>query len=115
MPKGPPANYMFSPWILQSQQVKPRFKPNADAYQDITSQIIQHKFQKPKSTQDIIETKQYAFGRFIEDTKLSVASFNYTKADKLRVDSNIVLDLHDESSVLEKLDKTYDIKDGYAV
>lgn len=112
MPKGPPANYMFSPWILQSQQAKPRFKPE---YQDITSQIIQHKFQKPKSTQDIIETKQYAFGKFIEDTKLSVASFNYSKADKLRVDSNIVLDLHDESSVLEKLDRAWDIKDGYQV
>lgn len=112
MPKGPPANYMFSPWILQSKQPKPKFMP---VYQDITSQIIQHKYQRPKSTQDIIQTNEYAYGDFITKTKESVKSFNYTKADKLRIDSNIVLDLHDESSVLEKLDKNFDIKDGYAV
>lgn len=112
MPKGPPANYMFSPWILQSKQPKPKFKPE---YQDITSQIIEHKFQQPKSRQNIIETTAYAYGNFITKTKEVAKSFNYTRQDKLKVDSNIVLDLHDESSVLEKLDKSFDIRDGYRV
>jgi len=107
-----PKNYMFSPWILQSKLPKPKFVPE---YQDITSQLVLHNFKPRKSQQDIINTDMNSYANFITKSKEAAASFNYNKRDKLRVDSNIVLDLHEESSVLEKLDRYYDIKDGYVV
>ncbi len=41
--------------------------------------------------------------------------FNYSRQDKLKVFSSIILDLHDEGTTLEKLDKMYDICDGFQV
>jgi hypothetical protein len=107
-----PKNYMFSTWVLQSKLPRQKFVP---VYEDITSQIIEHKLRVPKSRQDITETTEYAYANFITKTKDVVKSFNYSKVDKLRVDSNIILDLHDESTILEKLDREFDIKDGYTV
>jgi len=107
-----PKNYMYSPWILQSKLPKPKFVPE---YQNIASQIIEHKFRVPKSRFNITETNEYTYANYITKTKEIAKSFNYNKADDLRIRSNIVLDLHDESSVLEKLDRDFDIKDGYSV
>ena len=46
---------------------------------------------------------------------MAAKSFNYSRADKLKPYEGVILDLHDESNTVEKLDKMYDIRDGYKV
>jgi tRNA A58 N-methylase Trm61 len=56
-----------------------------------------------------------AYGSLMEMTKNASKSFNYTRRDKLSSYDNVILDLHDESNTLEKLDKTFDVRDGYKI
>jgi hypothetical protein len=46
---------------------------------------------------------------------MAAKSFNYSRADKLKPYEGVILDLHDESSTIEALDKQYDLQDGYKV
>ena len=118
MPKGLPANYGYSTWVLQSKLPKPKFvyalNPDDIADQE-PSNIIEHKYQVPKPQKHIVQTTEAAYANFITKSKESVKSFNYSKVDQLKVQNSVVLNLHDESSTLEKLDKLYDVRDGYAV
>lgn len=114
-----PANYAYSPWVLQSKQPKPKFvyavNP-ADQGADIeTSNIIEHKYKVPKPQKHIVQTTETAYATFVTKSKEHTKSFNYTKQDQLKIQNSVVLNLHDESSTLEKLDKLYDVRDGYAV
>jgi hypothetical protein len=118
MPKGLPANYAYSPWVLQSKQPKPKFVHDLSGSQGAdteTSNIIEHKYQVPKPQKHIVQTTEAAYANFITKSKEHTKSFNYTKEDQLKIRSNVILDLHDESSTIEKLDKLYDVRDGYAV
>jgi hypothetical protein len=113
-----PANYAYSTWVLKSKQPKPKFEyslTRGDAADIETSNIIEHKYRVPKPQKHIVQTTEAAYANFVTKSKESVKSFNYTKADQLKVQNSVVLNLHDESSTLEKLDKLYDVRDGYSV
>jgi len=113
-----PANYAYSTWVLKSKQPKPKFEHSltrGDAADIESSNIIEHKYRVPKPQKHIVQTTEAAYANFVTKSKESVKSFNYSKADQLKVQSSVVLNLHDESSTLERLDKLYDVRDGYAV
>jgi hypothetical protein len=113
-----PANYAYSPWVLQSKQPKPKFVHDlarGDLADIETSNIIEHKYRTPKPQKHIVQTTEAAYANFMTKSKEHTKSFNYSKQDQLRIQNSVVLDLHDESSTLEKLDKLYDVRDGYVV
>ena len=108
-----PKNYEFSPWVLQSKQAKP--KP---AYiinpESIGWNALDHlKVAKPDKS--ITFTDEASYSNYMTKTKENIKSINYTYQDETKIRSNIVLDLHDESNTLEKLDQLYDIRDGFQV
>lgn len=113
-----PANYAYSPWVLQSKQPKPKFVHDlsrGDGADIETNNIIEHKYQTPKPQKHIVQTTEAAYANFMTKSKEHVKSFNYSKQDQLRIQNSVVLNLHDESSTIEKLDKLYDVRDGYVV
>jgi len=114
-----PANYAYSTWVLKSKQPKPKFIYALNPFDmgaDIeASNIIEHKYRVPKPQKHIVQTTEAAYANFVTKSKESVKSFNYSKVDQLKVQNSVVLNLHDESSTLEALDKLYDVRDGYAV
>ena len=113
-----PANYAYSTWVLKSKQPKPKFvyALNPIDIGDVeVSNIIEHKYRVPKPQKHIVQTTEAAYANFVTKSKESVKSFNYSKVDQLKVQNSVVLNLHDESSTLERLDKLYDVRDGYAV
>ena len=113
-----PANYAYSPWVLQSKQPKPKFVHDLSrgGGADIeTSNIIEHKYQTPKPQKHIVQTTEAAYANFVTKSKEHAKSFNYTKQDQLKTQNSVVINLHDESSTIEKLDKLYDVRDGYVV
>jgi hypothetical protein len=113
-----PANYAYSTWVLQSKQPKPKFDHSltrGDGADIETSNIIEHKYQVPKPQKHIVQTTEAAYANFVTKSKEHVKSFNYSKVDQLKIQNSVVLNLHDESSTLERLDKLYDVRDGYAV
>ena len=107
-----PANYQYSTWVLKSNNPGPKIKYNTDG-PVIWDSLPNLKVAKP--TMSVVHTAEFAYGNYMTQTKAHIQSFNYTRADQLKIDNNIVLDLHDESNTLEKLDKLYDIRDGYAI
>jgi hypothetical protein len=115
MTKGLPKNYNFSTFVLQSKedQANKKFEYITNPNEGIG--IIEHTYQKPPSTINITYATESLYDNFISKTKASVKSFNYTQPDQLRTNNSVILDLSDESTVLEKLDKYYDIKDGYII
>jgi hypothetical protein len=113
-----PANYAYSTWVLKSKQPKPKFEHSltrGDGSDIETSNIIEHKYRVPKPQKHIVQTTEAAYANFLTKSKESVKSFNYSKVDQLKVQNSVVLNLHDEGSTLERLDKLYDVRDGYAV
>jgi hypothetical protein len=114
MTKGLPTNYAYSTWVLKSKQPKPKFVYALNEYEE-TANILDYKYKISKPQKHIVQTTEAAYSNFVTKSKESVKSFNYTKADQLKIQNSVVLNLHDESSTLEKLDKLYDVRDGYAV
>lgn len=113
-----PANYAYSTWVLKSKQPKPKFEHSltrGDGVDIETSNIIEHKYRVPKPQKHIVQTTEAAYGNFVTKSKESIKSFNYSKVDQLKVQNSVVLNLHDESSTLESLEKLFDARDGYAV
>ena len=115
---GLPKNYEFSPFVLKSRQAKP--KPKYESYADAYGQqgwdangVL--KVKRDYALGNKTFTQQDAYGNLMERTKMSAKSFNYTRADRLRPYEGVILDLHDESNTLEKLDKQFDIRDGYKI
>jgi len=115
MGKGLPKNYNFSTFVLQSKedQGNKKFEYKTNPNEGVG--IIDHKYQKPPSNINITYANEALYDNFISKSKASVKSFNYSQPDKLRVNNSVILDLSDESTILEKLDKFYDIKDGYVI
>lgn len=114
MAKGLPANYQYSSWVLKSKQEKskPVYALNGN---DEPANILEHKYKVPKPQKHIVQTTEAAYANFMTKTKEHIKSFNYNKQDQLKIQNSVILNLHDESSTLEKLDKLYDVRDGYVV
>ncbi len=118
MTKGLPANYRFSSFVLKGQQSKPKPKyetsdeANGVKYWDANAHI---KVKRDYALGNKIYTQEAAYGNLMERTKMAAKSFNYSRADKLRPYEGVILDLHDESNTVEKLDKIFDVRDGYKV
>lgn len=112
-----PANYKFSTWVLQSNLDKERKRKTYAI--DVNTRWDANEHLKVPRRQNVASGTQYAteaaIGNYVEQAKNAVKTFNYSRADKLKVFSSIILDLHDESNTLEKLDKQFDIRDGFTV
>jgi len=115
---GLPANYRFSSFVLKGEQpkAKPKYETRAEAHGaegwDANAVL---KVKRDYALGNTTFTQQAAYGNLMERTKLASKSFNYSRPDKLRPYEGVILDLHDESNTIEKLDKIFDIKDGYKI
>ena len=113
-----PKNYEFSPFVLRSRLAKPKpkyeFSDGARGVEgwDANAHL---KVKRDYALGNKTFTQEAAYGNLMERTKMAAKSFNYSRADKLRPYEGVVLDLHDESNTIEKLDKVFDIRDGYKV
>ena len=108
-----PKNYEFAPWVLQSKQAKPKAAYIINPESIGWNALDYLKVAKPDKS--ITFTDEASYANYITKTKENIKSFNYTYQDETKIRSNIVLDLHDESNTVEKLDKLYDIRDGFVV
>lgn len=113
-----PANYQFSSFVLKGEQSKPKF--SYESYADTRGQAgwdanAVLKVKRDYALGNTTFTQEAAYGNLMERTKMAAKSFNYSRADKLRPYEGVILDLHDESSTVEKLDKQFDIQEGYKV
>ena len=113
-----PKNYEFSPFVLRSRLATPKAKyiseDEARGVQAWDANAV-IKVKRDYALGNKTFTQQAAYGNLMERTKMAAKSFNYSRADKLRPYEGVILDLHDESNTLEKLDKMYDIRDGYKI
>lgn len=113
-----PKNYEFSPFVLQSRLPKPKpayeFKDEARGVEGWDANAYL-KVKRDYALGNTIYTQEAAYGNLMERTKMAAKSFNYSRADKLKPYEGVILDLHDESSTLELIDKQFDIKDGYKI
>lgn len=115
---GLPANYRFSAFVLKGEQPKPKFD-----YQSRDDALGLHgwdaneylKVKRDYALGNKTFTQAQAYGNLMERTKMAAKSFNYTRADKLKPYEGVILDLHDESNTIEKLDKVFDVRDGYKI
>ena len=107
-----PANYQYSTWVLKSKNPEPKHKYETDG--PVIWDSLKH-LKVAKPTMSVVHTAEFAYGNYMTLTKAHIQSFNYTRADQLKIDNNIVLDLHDESNTLEKMDMMMDIRDGYKI
>jgi len=108
-----PKDYMFSPWVLQSKQPKPKASYVLNP-ENIGWNSLDH-IKVPKPDKSITYTDEASYANFMTKTKERAKSFNYSYQDETKIRSNIILDLHQEGSTLEKLDRFYDIRDGYQI
>lgn len=116
---GLPKNYEFSPFVLRSKQdaAKPAVKPKlfyglqeTDEFPDATA------LYKPRVREDIKQSFDFQYDRFMTATKDASKSFNHYRADAIIYRPSQVVELHNEGGdVLEKLDRMYDLQDGYNV
>jgi hypothetical protein len=115
---GLPANYRFSSFVLKGEQpkAKPKYEQYTEAYgvQNWDANAVL-KVKRDYALGNTTFTQEAAYGNLMERTKMAAKSFNYSRADKLKPYEGVILDLHDESDTVQKLDKMYDIRDGYKV
>lgn len=114
-----PKNYEFSPFVLRSKQdaAKPAPKPKlfyglqeTDEFPDATA------LYKPRVREDIKQSFEYQYDRFMTGTKDASKSFNHYRPDGIIYRPSQIVELHNEGGdVLEKLDRMYDLEDGYNV
>jgi hypothetical protein len=113
-----PANYKFSEWVIKSQQDREKKKKVYEPYElntlwDANEHI---KVPRPRNVDYPVKmATEAAIGNYVTDLKNQAKNFNYSRPDKLKVFSNIILDLHQEDTTLEKLQKQFDIRDGFTV
>ena len=113
-----PKNYEFSSFVLRSRLAKPKpkyeFTDGARGVEGWDANAYL-KVKRDYALGNKTFTQEAAYGNLMERTKMAAKSFNYSRADKLRPYEGVILDLHDESNTLEKLDKVFDVRDGYKV
>ena len=113
-----PKNYELSPFVLQSRKeiLKPKYESTIDvngvAGWDANAYL---KVKRDYALGNKTFATEAAYGNLMQMTKDANKSFNYSRVDKLSLNDNVILDLHDESNTIEKLDKMFDIRDGYKI
>jgi hypothetical protein len=112
-----PSDYEFSQWVIQSKmtKLKPAYVPTDEAYGASWDATQHFKPRQPNVGTSVVAPQLQSYENYMQQAKAASASFNYTRPDKLKVFSNIILDLHQADTTLETLDKMYDIQDGFQV
>lgn len=112
-----PANYKFSQWVIQSnldqEKRRKKYEHELNMRWDANEHLKVARRQGIGSS--VVNTMEAAIGNYVTGVKDKNKQFNYSRQDKMKVFSSIILDLHDEGNTLEKLDKMYDIRDGFQV
>ena len=118
-----PANYKFSQFVIQSnldkEKKRKKYETDLNGHYNLNKRWDANVHLRVARRQGldspIVYTTEAAIGNYVTAEKDKRKQFNYSRQDKLKVFSSIILDLHDESNTLEKLDKMYDIRDGFQI
>lgn len=116
---GLPKNYEFSPFVLRSKQDANKSAPKPKLFyglQETDESPDATTLYKPRVREDIKQSFSYQYDRFLTATQDASRSFNHYRPDGIMYRPNQITELHNEGSdVLEKLDRAYDLEDGYNV
>lgn len=116
---GLPKNYEFSSFVLRSKQDanKSALKPKLFyGLQETEESPDATTLYKPRVREDIKQSFPYQYDRFLTATQNASRSFNHYRPDGIVYRPAQVVELHNEGGdVLEKLDRMYDLEDGYNV
>jgi len=114
---GLPKNYEFSPFVLRSKA--PTTNPKPQLYYGLletTDSPDATILYKPRVRDDIKQSFSYQYDRFLTATQDASRSFNHYRPDGIMYRPSQITELHNEGGdVLEKLDRMYDLEDGYNV
>ena len=114
---GLPKNYEFSPFVLRSKA--PTTNPKPQLYyglQETTESPDATILYKPIVRDDIKQSFSYQYDRFLTATQDASKSFNHYRPDGIMYRPSQITELHNEGGdVREKLDRMYDLEDGYNV
>ena len=116
---GLPKNYEFSPFVLRSKQDANKSAPKPKLFYGLQETDESHDtttLYKPRVREDIKQSFAYQYDRFLTATQDASRSFNHFRPDGIVYRPNQITELHNEGGdVLEKLDRQYDLEDGYNV
>lgn len=114
---GLPKNYEFSPFVLRSKESRANPKPKLYyGLQETTHFPDATTLYKPPVRLDIKQSVAYQYDRFLTATQDASKSFNHYRPDGVMYRPSQITELHNEGGdVLEKLDRMYDLEDGYNV
>ena len=116
---GLPKNYEFSPFVLRSKQDANKSAPKPKLFyglQETDESPDATTLYKPRVREDIKQSFPYQYDRFLTATQDASRSFNHYRPDGITYRPNQITELHNEGGdVLEKLDRMYDLEDGYNV
>ena len=116
---GLPKNYEFSPFVLRSKKDATKANPKPQLYYGLQETQFYPDatiLYKPRVREDIKQSVSYQYDRFLTSTKDASKSFNHYRPDGIIYRPNQITELHNEGGdVLEKLDRMYDLEDGYNV
>ena len=116
---GLPRNYMFSPFVLRSKQDAMKSAPKPKLFYGLQETDEVHDtttLYKPRAREDIKQSIPYQYDRFLTATQDASKSFNHYRPDGIIYRPSQIIELHNEGGdVLEKLDRMYDLEDGYNV
>lgn len=112
-----PKNYEFSPFVLRSKA--PVTNQKTKLYyglQETNESPDATTLYKPRVREDIKQSVAYQYDRFLSATQDASKSFNHFRPDGIVYRPSQAVELHNEGGdVLEKLDRMYDLEDGYNV
>jgi hypothetical protein len=116
---GLPKNYEFSPFVLRSKQDANKSAPKPKLFyglQETDESPDATALYKPRVREDIKQSFAFQYDRFLTATQDASRSFNHYRPDGIVYRPNQFTELHNEGGdVLEKLDRMYDLEDGYNV
>lgn len=114
-----PKNYEFSPFVLTSKLDANKSNRKQISYGLQTTDEVHDAtglFKHNRRQGNIRNTYDFQYDRFMAATKDASKSFNYSRPDHLGYEPNQITQLHNEGGdVLEKLDREFDLMDGYNV
>ncbi len=114
-----PKNYEFSPFVLRSKQDAMKSAPKPKLFYGLQETDEVHDtttLYKPRVREDIKQSIPHQYDRFLTATQDASKSFNHYRPDGISYRPSQIIELHNEGGdVLEKLDRMYDLEDGYNV
>ena len=114
-----PKNYEFSPFVLRSKQDAMKSAPKPKLFYGLQETDEAHDtttLYKPRVREDIKQSIPHQYDRFLTATQDASKSFNHYRPDGISYRPSQIIELHNEGGdVLEKLDRMYDLEDGYNV